>query len=63
MYYLVKDGKSYVAYYETYLGLAIGEWNGESFEWDEELCVFGNIIAEFETEPELIKAFKEEIEK
>lgn len=61
MYYLVKEGKSLCAYYETYLGIAQGEWNGESFDWEEDICIFGNIIAEFETEEELIKAYKEVI--
>ena len=60
MYYLVKDDKSYMAYYET-LGIAIGEWNGEIFNWEEDICIFGNIIGEFETEEDLIKAYKEVI--
>jgi hypothetical protein len=62
MYYLVKDGKKFTAYYETYLGIAQGEWNGESFDWEEDICIFGNIIAEYQTEEELIKAYKEELQ-
>lgn len=61
MYYLVKDGKKFTAYYETYLGIAQGEWNGESFDWEEDICIFDNIIAEYQTEEELIKAYKEAI--
>ena len=61
MYYLVKDGKTHTAYYETYLGIAQGEWNesSQSFDWEEELCIFGNIIGEYQTEAELIKAYNE----
>jgi hypothetical protein len=53
-----------MAYYETYLGIAIGEWNIEKgeFEWEEDICIFGNIIAEYQTEEELIKAYKEELQ-
>lgn len=66
MYYLVKDGKRLYGYYKCPYGMAIGEWTNDGndgFEWQEDYCVFGNIIAEFETESELIKAFKDEIEK
>lgn len=63
MYYLVKEGKSLCAYYETHLGIAQGEWNesSQSFDWEEDICIFGNIIAEYQTEEELIKAYKEMI--
>lgn len=63
MYYLVKDGKSYTVYYETHLGIAQGEWNetSQSFDWEEDICIFGNIIAEYQTEEELIDAYRKAV--
>jgi len=60
MYKLTKDNGTIMAYQDLDPFYLIGEYNesSQSFDWEEDVMMWGNVIGEFETEEELIDAYR-----
>jgi len=63
MYKLTKDNGTIMAYQDLDPFYLIGEYNesSQSFDWEEDVMMWGNVIGEFETEEELIDAYRKAV--
>lgn len=61
MYKLTKDNGKIILYDDRDPFFLVGEYNEDTqtIDWEEDIMIWGNTIAEFETEEELVKAYLE----
>ena len=63
MYKLTKDNGEIMLYDDCNPFFLVGEYNedSQSIDWEEDVMIWGNVIAEFETEEELIDAYRKAV--